>query len=253
LLKTRSSKQLGTAAILSLVVAYAVMVQGPGNQNAHDSLTRALAKGTPTIDQTRYETGQWYPTGDVTYTNGHFYAAKTPGLAFASLPEYFPMKAAGVWNKGDPSRMLWFLGLWTVILPAAVLLFLVRWIGDRIQPGTGTVSAVTLGVATLVLPFSTLFFAHLLSATLGFAAFAVLWREREGAARLELVAAAGLLAGLATTAEYPLAIIAALVGVYAVLRPPIVDRALAYAGGAFLGVLPLLLYHPVRATAPRWR
>jgi hypothetical protein len=241
--QTRSSQRFGLAAIISVVVAYAVMVQGPGwNQNAHYALTRAISSGTPTIDRTQFETGPWYRTGDITFFKGHYYSAKAPGLAFASLPPYLPMKGLGVWNTGDSTRMLWFLGLWTVILPAALMLFLVRQIGDRLQPGSGTVAAVTLGVGTLVLPFSTMLFAHLLSAALGFAAFALLWHEREGPARLQRVAVAGLLAGLATTTEYPLALVAAFLGLYAVSRRPIVERGLAYAGGGVLGVLPLLLY-----------
>ena len=58
--------------------------------------------------------------------------------------------------------------------------------------------------ARLILPFSTLFFSHVLSAMLAFAAFAVLWRERAGPERLLLVAAAGALAGFAIVTEYPL-------------------------------------------------
>ena len=50
------------------------------------------------------------------------------------------------------------------------------------SPGYGTAAAVTLGLATLVMPFATLFFSHVLAAMLAFAAFALLWREREGAA-----------------------------------------------------------------------
>ena len=173
---------------------------------------------------------------------GHYYAAKAPGLAFASLPAYLPLKVAGIGDSGDATRMLWFLTLWTVVLPAGILLLLVRGAAERLQPGTGTVAAVALGVATLILPFSTLYFAHLLSATLGFAAFAVLWREREGLSRPGLVAFAGLLAGLATTTEYPLGIIALILGLYAVSEAPFVARGLAYAAGGVIGVLPLLLY-----------
>ena len=58
-------------------------------------------------------------------------------------------------------------------------------VGDRLEPGLGIAAAVTLGGATLVLPFATLFFSHVLAATLGFAAFAVLLLEREGAPRTE--------------------------------------------------------------------
>src|SRR5213078_477139 len=87
-----------------------------------------------------------------------------------------------------------------------------------------------------------LFFAHLLSALLGFAAFAVLWRERDGPPRLALVAAAGLLAGLAVTTEYPLALAGVVLGLYAVARSRPVRRGLAYAGGVAVGVAPLLAY-----------
>jgi hypothetical protein len=235
--------QVGLAAILAVVVAYVVMAQGAGwNQNAHYSLVRALSNGTPTIDKTRYETGEWYSTGDITSYRGHYYAAKAPGLAFASLPAYLPLKGAGVWNSGDDTKMLWWLALWAVVLPAGILFLLVRHVADRLQPGTGTLVAVTLGLATLVLPFSTLYFAHLLSATLGFAAFAVLWHEREGPPRIDLVAGAGLLAGLAITTEYPLGIIGVILAVYAALRGPFASRILTYAAGGLAGVLPLLLY-----------
>ena len=74
--------------------------------------------------------------------------------------------------------------------------------------GTGTAAAITLGAGTLVLPFSTLYFSHVLAALLSFAAFALVWRERE---RPREARARGgsrspaLLAGLAVVCEYPLA------------------------------------------------
>ena len=43
--------------------------------------------------------------------------------------------------------------------------------------------------------FAAEYFSHVIAATLGFAAFALLFREREGPPRLALVGAAGLLAG----------------------------------------------------------
>jgi hypothetical protein len=100
------------------------------------------------------------------------------------------------------------------------------------------------------MPFATLFFSHVLAALLGFAAFALAWRERAAPPRLRLVALAGLLSGLAVTTEYPLAIAGAVVGVYAVVRMDVVRRAadlarrgLAYAVGVCAGVAPLLLYN----------
>src|SRR5437764_1347835 len=85
------------------------------------------------------------------------------------------------------------------LLPAWVLLLLVRRVAERFDPGYGPAAAITLGLGTLILPFSTLFFSHVLSATLAFAAFTVLLAERDRAPRRWLLAAGGLLAGLAFT------------------------------------------------------
>src|SRR6185369_7311808 len=104
------------------------------------------------------------------------------------------------------------------LLPAMGLLLLVRWCAERIEPGMGTAVALTLGIGTLLFPFATMFFGHVLAAFLGFAAFAILWKERDGPQSLPLVALAGLSAGLAVTTEYPLAFAGAIVGVYAIAR-----------------------------------
>jgi hypothetical protein len=141
--------------------------------------------------------------------------------------------------------LIWVLGLFGCVLPAAALMLLVRRMGERLEPGYGTAAAVTLGLCTMVLPFSTLYFSHVLAALLGFAAFAVLWRERDGAGSLPLVALGGLLAGLAFASEYPLALGGAVLGLYALSRKPQnrVRRGLAYAGGALVGALPLFAYN----------
>jgi len=242
----------GVAAIVCLTVAYVSMTQGPGwNQNSHYALTRALADGTTIIDRTRYETGKWYVTGDISVFRGHTYSNKAPGFAFANLPAFEVMKAAdGAPPRIDDSGQLWFLGLWTVVLPAAVLLFLVRKVANVLEPGYGTAAAVMLGVATLVLPFATLFFSHLLSAVLCFGAFTVLWLEWRGPPRLPLVAAAGLLAGYSITTEFPNALIAAILGLAVFARPDRVRRALAYGAGAVVGLVPLLLYNRAAFGSP---
>src|SRR5207302_10988256 len=127
------------------------------------------------------------------------------------------------------------------------IMLLVRHAGDGLAPGCGAPAAVTLGLGTLVLTFSTVLFSHVLSACLGFAAFAILFRERHGRqdGRLSPLALAGFVAGCAVTTEYALFLVAAALAVYAVYatkRP--LRRALAYAGGAAAGIVPLALYNP---------
>jgi hypothetical protein len=71
----------------------------------------------------------------------------------------------------------------------------------------------------------------------------VLWNEREGPPRIGRVALAGLLAGFAITTEYPLAIIAGIVGLYALVRGDVIRRGLSYAAGVIAGVVPLAAYN----------
>jgi 4-amino-4-deoxy-L-arabinose transferase-like glycosyltransferase len=238
------ARGVGLGAIVSLVLAYAVLVQGGGwNQNSHYALIRAFDAGTAVIDRTRYETGVPV-TGDIAVYRGHTYSQKAPGLAFVSMPAYFVMKAVGKARVVDHAAgQLWFLGLWGVVLPALVLLLLVRKLANELEPGLGTIAALILGLATLVLPFADQFFSHVLSALLVFAAFAVLWYERRGPPRLGYVAAAGLLAGYSVTTEFPNAMVLGILGLFTLARSGWPRRALAYSAGAIAGLAPLLAYN----------
>jgi hypothetical protein len=230
-------------ALLAVGFAYAWVMQVNGfNQTAHYALVRSLADGTPNIDRSRGEVGD-LSTGDAAVFEGHYYAAKPPGLAAATLPAFLAVEATGMRTTGDPTRVIWALHLWSIVLPAVGLLLLVWWAGNRLEPGLGLAAAATTGLGTLILPFSTLFFSHVPSAFLGFAAFALLLRERDGEPSLGLLAAAGLLAGLAVTVEYPLVLVAAILGLYALLRAGRLRRGLAYGAGVVAGVVPLLAFN----------
>ncbi|MGH3104724.1 MAG: hypothetical protein ACRDN6_11585, partial [Gaiellaceae bacterium] len=243
-----SRTNLGVLAIVVLALGYATFAQGIGwNQNAHFALVRALADGTAVVDPYRDE------SGDVAWVDGHYYSTKAPGLAFATLPAYVALDRLGLLGRlasvpgaTDASvGTLWALGLVGVVLPAGLLLLLVRRLAGELEPGLGTATALIAGLGTLLLPFATLFFAHALSAFLGFAAFALVWRERRrsGPVRAGRLAAAGLVAGLAITTEYPLALVAVGVGAYALARGEILRRGLTYGAGLAAGLVPLLLYN----------
>jgi hypothetical protein len=269
------------AAIIALVFGWALIMQSLGwAQTSYYAFVKALGHGHASIDAYHWE------TRDKSYINGHFYSVKAPGLAFALTPPFMALDAIGAstlareaadsaraggarqWTyrglnvhaygynakrAADIKRrleiqapMVWALGLFGTVLPALLLLLLTRRLVERIEPGLGTLTAVTLGGATLVMPFAVNLFSHVLAALLAFAAFAVAWRERErDEPHLRDLALAGLLSGLAVTTEYPLAIAGVIVGVYAVLRGEWLRRGLTYAGGVVLGVLPLLIYNLV--------
>ena len=237
-------------AFCFLALALGFLQQGPGfNQTSHYALTRAIAHGSTSIDNELPHLGQ-LSTGDVTIRNGHTYSNKAPGLAFVSVPAFFVAESAGVATTGDPTTMLWAIGLWSIVLPTLLLALLVRSRAERLAPGTGTAVAVVLGLGTLLLPFSGLLFSHPFSAFLVFAAFALLWCERDAEPRLALVAAGGALAGYAVTTEYPNVVGAVLLGVYACARPGLLRRALAYGAGVVAGVLPLLVFDTLAFGSP---
>lgn len=234
-----SSRSAGRAALALLVVACTLVVSDSGpNQAAHYALVRALADGTAEIDPRE--------TIDASYVDGRYYAAKAPGLALFTLPWYGLLRAVGLQDgslasASDYRHRLWEVGLVGSVLPFAVLLALVLATAERLVPGFGAPTAILLGAGTL-LPFATLFFDHALGAALGYAAFAALLLARgsPGAGRLAL---AGLLAGLAIVVEFPLAVVALVVGGYASLGARPARRLAAYGAGLLVGVVPLLAYN----------
>ncbi|HEX7266352.1 MAG TPA: hypothetical protein VF256_02895 [Streptosporangiaceae bacterium] len=143
----------------------------------------------------------------------------------------------------NTAAIVWALTLLGAVLPAIGLLFMVRWVAERIEPGYGAAAAITLGVGTIVMTFASEYFDHIASAALGFAAFVLLFKEREGSPRLALVAAAGLMAGLAVCFEYPLGLLGIVLFGYALARGPRLRRGATYAGAAVAGAAPALLYN----------
>jgi len=235
-------QQLAVVSILALAFACAYVVQPAwDNELAHYDLTRALVAGSPTVDGSfRHPKLR---TIDVTRRDGHVYAAKMPGFAAANVPAYLVARAVGAKTTSAPRGVVWGLHLWGVVLPATLLLVLVRRRVDQITPGLGTAVAVSLGAATLILPFSTVFFSHVLSALLGFSAYLLVARERESVSSRRLLFAAGLLAGLGCVVEYSLAIVALALGIIVVLKQSRLRRGAAYAAGVVLGAIPAFAFN----------
>lgn len=235
---------LGVAAIAAVVLAWTVPMQSVGcPQNAHYAGTRAIAHGTPTID--RYAA----QTCDLVKYRGHYYAAKGPLLDLWSAPWYLFLHAVGAVPRdrnvgqpypqamvGVPLRAIWQIGLWAVVLPGIALLLLLRRLADEVEPGTGVAAATILGLGTLILPFATLLFAHVAATMLLFASFALLFRRRPAFV-------AGLCGGLAVATDYPLAIPATLIGLYAAAQAPHVRRLALYAAGGAVGLLPVWVFN----------
>jgi hypothetical protein len=244
-------KRIALVAILLVGVAYATVIQSfSWNQTSHFDLIRSLNVEKTNIDQYKSNTGD-----EVEY-KGHTYSARAPGLALFALPFYDTLKAldaekvarSSQAQKGE-DEMIYFVGLWGNVLPGLLLLLLVWRVAERFEPGYGAAAAVALGLGTMILPLSTLLFSHVFTAFLGFAAFALMMRERDGPPAPSLLALAGLAAGYAVGSEYPVFFVAAVLGLYLLSRRDtlnvrgVLTRAGAYIGGGIVGIVPLLLYN----------
>jgi hypothetical protein len=245
--------RLALLAVLLTGISYATIIQSfSWNQASHYDLIRALNDDTTMIDPYQANTGD-----KVTY-KGHVYSARAPGLALFALPFYDTLNAIGAesWTRehvappnhpGD--EMIYLIGLWGNVLPGLLLVGLVWWMADRFEPGYGAAAAVALGLGTMALPLSTLLFSHVFTAFLGFAAFALMVRERAGPPSPSLLAVAGLAVGYAFSSEYPLFFVGLVLGCYLLSRRDsfnprgIATRAGAYVAGGLIGIVPLLLYN----------
>jgi len=246
-------KRLALAAILLVGLSYATLIQSfSWNQTSHYDLIRSLNVDRTTIDQ--YQEN----TGDKAYYHSHYYSARAPGLALFALPFYDTLNLLGAESWTDShvappnhpgDEMIYLIGLWTNVLPGLLLLLLVWRVADRFEPGYGAAAAVALGLGTIVLPLSTLLFSHVFTAFLGFSAFALMLRERDGPSSAMLLALAGLAMGYAVASEYPLFFVAVVLGLYLLSRRDaltpvlIARRASAYIAGGIVGIVPLALYN----------
>jgi hypothetical protein len=269
----------GTLAIACLAISWGAVMHTMGwAQLAHFAEVRALADGSKTIDRWHWETGDVAWIGGHYYsvkspgmaaiaaplyllidaTGGRELAADAADTASrSSEPRWVPNDGPPYASYGydeqralrvqerieDSTPVVWVLTLLAAVVPSALLLFMVRRVGDRLEPGYGTAAAITLGAGTILMVFAAEFFSHAISAMLGFAAFAVLFRERRGPPRPLLVALAGLLAGLGVTFEFQVGLVGVVLFVYAIARRGAVGRGLAYAGGAVAGALPVLAFN----------
>lgn len=249
--RTDARRPPNTARFLALVViavaAYFVPRGVSWNADTHIFLTTSIVdRGSLNIDPlARF-------TGDVAVAHGHYYADKAPGLSFAAVPLYALLK----WTilGGHPYTSLFTVpvaqrtdffvryiqtvalaAVPTGVLVALLYTFLARF---GLSGKARAAVALTYGLGTIARPFAGELFSHQLSALLVFSAFVLLYRVRHGEGDSRMAAVAGLLLGYAIITEYPVALIALVLGVYAVTIP---ERGRRLAAWLAAGALPCLL------------
>ncbi|MEY2405244.1 MAG: hypothetical protein QOG39_160 [Acidimicrobiaceae bacterium] len=163
--------------------------------------------------------------------DGHTYLDKAPGQPVLAVPLYAAYRLVG----GEPASQarttgnlgVWWQTLWCCAVPAALLAIAMRREASEVAPEVATIAALSLALGSLLLPFGTMLFGHVLSALLGFTSYRLLVRRRPSNRAL---ACSGVLAGAAVFVEYTTAI------VFVVLAVAVVAlhhrRALGWFAGA---------------------
>jgi hypothetical protein len=249
--------------VLLLAFAYTPPRWQDWNQNSRFDLTLALVEqGTTRIDA--YADN----TGDYATINGHMYSDKAPGLALAAVPVYAATRAlrpfglrqlterlgsssayAATLNPDgagtSPERIdravaLYLAMLLTVALPGALLAVLLALLVERLWGcrTAGVLTALIFGLATPIFPYAAAFYGHVPAALCVTAAFALLALTPSGSPPGQWrLAALGCCLGLAVLIEYPAAVSALPIVVWAVL----VGRWRAVVWGSLGAVPPLAL------------
>ncbi len=232
-----------TSAILLLCAVYFLPRWADPNQNSRlDMVVAVVDDGSFQIDEYVWN------TVDYAEVNGHYYSDKAPGAAFLGIPVYALLRNLfelplmnGLMSRLEASEALSAtlredgtgllvdkvrfaiaqvaVTLVTAALPTALLGALMFRLLAHLTPQPWPRAGVVLayGLLTPVLAYSGAFYGHQLSAACLFFAFYLLFTGTGSlsAAKLMLV---GFLFGYSVITEYPAALVAAILFVYAFQR-----------------------------------
>lgn len=170
--------------------------------------------------------------------DGELRSDKAPLQPVLAVPFYATYRMVG----GEPATTLrpaenlgvWWVTLWSSVVPFAVLLVLMRRLAARVaSERTALAASLSIGFGTLLFPIGTQLYGHLLEATLGFASWYLL---RTRVRSPTVLIAAGALAAAAVAAGYTAGIVAVILTVY------VACRAIRDVAWWALGALPVALF-----------
>ena len=177
------------------------------------ALTASVAEHH-TVDVTGYPLGL-----DHAIYRGSLRSDKAPGQPLLAAPVYavarlFGAESAAHWRVHN-NLTLWWVTLWSSLLPFAALLVLMRRTAARVAPSGALPATIALGFGTFLLPFGANLYGHVLTAVCAFAAWSYL---SSGPLDRRRCLIAGALCGLAVLVEYETLIVAGVLLLYVILR-----------------------------------
>ena len=232
---------LGCAGIVAaaqlVVVNYWPHFPSPNERARAYQAMAVVARATLTIDA---EIARFGDIEDVATSGGRLYPNKAPGALLLVIPGAFVAHALAAAPERELALTLVLGRIAASSLPLLLtLLLLARYTAAATRPGAAA-AVIAYAAAGPALTASLLLFSHSLAAFLLFAAFILLYRDPRPD-RWSAVAA-GAAIGWAVTAEYPVAVPAAVLVGLALSRLRLAGAVALAAGGA-LPAVALALYN----------
>lgn len=217
-------------ALLVLAVAAPFVKRYSAQPASRLALTAAIVDdGTIYIDDYRDVTAPI----DRIDTGDRLLSDKAPGQPVAAAPVYAIARLVGAEPASqlrlDGNLTLWWVALWSAILPLAAVTAIAFERARALGLRTALPAALSLGLGSMLLPFGTELYGHVLTAALAFWSWTLASPADDGSPSGRRLVVSGALMGAAVAVEYPTALVALVVFVVVATRWRL--RSLAWIAG----------------------
>ncbi len=239
-------RQIEAAVFLIPFVTYAYFYQGSDQSIAcrFDLIRSMVEKGALWINDFC-----GYNTADIITFHGHIYSVKAPGTSYTALIPWMVFRIALLPMSAAHEPLYWaFVTYLTTVFTTSLLIAVLcvvmfrfaRFLGASEGRAAGV--ALILGLATIAFPYATELTGEPVAAVCVFTAFYLLatFDTHPSSTRALL---SGFLAGWAVLNDYPVFLVAAAIGIYALFNLPKWSHLAAFSVGAAITVAIMLAYN----------
>jgi len=240
------TRQIEAAIFLIPFITYAYFYQGSDQSVAcrFDLMRSMVEKGVLWINDFC-----GYNTADIVTLHGHIYSVKAPGTSYTALIPWLifrigllPLSAAHeplYWAFVTYLTTVFTTGL-LVAAMCVVMFRFARFLGA--SEGRAAGAALILGLATIAFPYATELTGEPVAAACVFTSFYLLatFDTRPSSSR---ALAAGFLAGWAVLNDYPVFLVAAAIGIYALFKLRDWTHLVAFSAGAAFTAAVMLAFN----------
>ena len=239
-------RQVESAVFLIPLITYAYFYQGADQSVAcrFDLMRSMVEKGALWINDFC-----GFNTADIITFHGHIYSVKAPGTSYTALIPWLVFRVALLPMIAAHEPVYWaFVTYLTTVFTTGLLISVLclvmfrfaRFLGASEGRAAGV--ALILGLATIAFPYATELTGEPVAAVCVFTAFYLLatFDTRPLPVRAFV---AGFLAGWAVLNDYPVFLVAAAIGIYALYKLPRWSQLAAFSAGAAITVAIMLAYN----------